>query len=43
MTLPLYYYVLGTPLGVLGLFRWACCNLRSDQPELYIPCVYGNR
>ena len=22
MNLPLYYYVLGTPLGLLGLIRW---------------------
>jgi hypothetical protein len=29
MTLPLYYYILGTPLGVLGLIRWGCWLIRS--------------
>ncbi|HEY0815704.1 MAG TPA: glycosyltransferase [Pseudonocardia sp.] len=37
MTLPLYYYVLGTPLGVLGLFRWACWLIRRVPAVLYRP------
>ena len=39
MTLPLYYYVLGTPLGVLGLFRWACWLVRRVPAVLYKPVV----
>ena len=39
MTLPLYYYVLGTPLGVLGLFRWGCWLVRRIPAVLYKPVV----
>ena len=39
MTLPLYYYVLGTPLGVLGLFRWGCWLVRRIPAVLYKPIV----
>ena len=37
MTLPLYYYVLGTPLGVLGLIRWGCWLVRRIPAVLYRP------
>lgn len=37
MSLPLYYYVLGTPLGVLGLVRWACWLVRRIPAVLYRP------
>ncbi|WP_232667378.1 glycosyltransferase [Pseudonocardia sp. TRM90224] len=37
MTLPLYYYVLGTPLGVLGLIRWGCWLVRRIPAVLYKP------
>jgi hyaluronan synthase len=43
MTLPLYYYVLGTPLGVLGLFRWACWLIRRIPAVLYKPVVNDYR
>ena len=43
MTLPLYYYVLGTPLGVLGLFRWACWLVRRVPAVLYRPVVNDYR
>ena len=43
MTLPLYYYVLGTPLGVLGLFRWACWLVRRIPAVLYRPIVNNYR
>ncbi len=43
MTLPLYYYVLGTPLGVLGLFRWACWLIRRIPAVLYRPIVNNFR
>src|SRR4051812_6992267 len=43
MTLPLYYYVLGTPLGVLGLFRWACWLIRRIPAVLYRPIVNNYR
>ncbi len=43
MTLPLYYYVLGTPLGVLGLFRWACWMIRRVPAVLYRPIVNNYR
>jgi cellulose synthase/poly-beta-1,6-N-acetylglucosamine synthase-like glycosyltransferase len=39
MTLPLYYYVLGTPLGVLGLFRWGCWLVRRIPAVLYKPVL----
>ncbi len=35
MTLPVYYYVLGTPLGLLGLFRWGCWLVRRIPAVLY--------
>jgi cellulose synthase/poly-beta-1,6-N-acetylglucosamine synthase-like glycosyltransferase len=37
MTLPLYYYVLGTPLGVLGLVRWSFWLVRRIPAVLYKP------
>jgi cellulose synthase/poly-beta-1,6-N-acetylglucosamine synthase-like glycosyltransferase len=37
MTLPLYYYVLGTPLGVIGLVRWGCWLVRRIPAVLYRP------
>ena len=37
MTLPIYYYVLGTPLGLLGLFRWGCWLVRRIPAVLYRP------
>jgi cellulose synthase/poly-beta-1,6-N-acetylglucosamine synthase-like glycosyltransferase len=37
MTLPLYYYILGTPLGVLGLIRWGCWLIRRIPAVLYQP------
>ena len=37
MTLPLYYYVLGTPLGVLGLVRWSFWLVRRIPAVLYEP------
>ena len=43
MTLPLYYYVLGTPLGVLGLIRWGCWLIRRVPAVLYRPIVNDNR
>ena len=43
MTLPLYYYVLGTPLGVLGLIRWACWLVRRIPAVLYRPIAEGPR
>jgi hyaluronan synthase len=43
MSLPVYYYVLGTPLGVLGLFRWACWLVRRIPAVLYKPIVNDHR
>ena len=43
MTLPVYYYVLGTPLGVLGLFRWTCWLIRRIPAVLYKPIVNDYR
>jgi hyaluronan synthase len=37
MNLPLYYYVLGTPLGVLGLIRWGTWLVRRIPAVLYEP------
>lgn len=37
MTLPLYYYILGTPLGVLGLIRWSSWLVRRIPAVLYKP------
>jgi len=39
MTLPIYYYVLGTPLGVLGLVRWSFWLVRRIPAVLYKPVV----
>ncbi len=43
MTLPLYYYVLGTPLGVLGLVRWSFWLVRRIPAVLYRPVATGGR
>jgi cellulose synthase/poly-beta-1,6-N-acetylglucosamine synthase-like glycosyltransferase len=43
MTLPVYYYVLGTPLGVLGLFRWSCWLVRRIPAVMYKPIVNNYR
>ena len=43
MTLPLYYYVLGTPLGVLGLIRWSFWLVRRIPAVLYRPVLDGPR
>lgn len=43
MSLPLYYYVLGTPLGVLGLIRWACWLVRRIPAVLYRPITGDHR
>src|SRR3954449_4061487 len=43
MTLPVYYYVLGTPLGGLGLIRWACWLVRRIPAVLYRPMTGGHR
>ena len=43
MTLPFYYYVLGTPLGVLGLVRWGCWLVRRIPAVLYKPVMNGHR
>jgi hyaluronan synthase len=43
MSLPVYYYVLGTPLGVLGLIRWACWLVRRIPAVLYKPITGGRR
>jgi cellulose synthase/poly-beta-1,6-N-acetylglucosamine synthase-like glycosyltransferase len=43
MTLPLYYYVLGTPLGVLGLIRWSFWLVRRIPAVLYKPVTNNFR
>lgn len=43
MSLPLYYYVLGTPLGLLGLVRWSFWLVRRIPAVLYQPVVNGHR
>jgi cellulose synthase/poly-beta-1,6-N-acetylglucosamine synthase-like glycosyltransferase len=35
MTFPIYYYLLGTPLGVLGLVRWSFWLVRRVPAVLY--------
>jgi cellulose synthase/poly-beta-1,6-N-acetylglucosamine synthase-like glycosyltransferase len=35
--LPIYYYVLGTPLGVLGLVRWSFWLVRRIPAVMYEP------
>ena len=37
MSLPIYYYVLGTPLGILGLIRWSFWLIRRIPAVLYKP------
>lgn len=39
MMLPFYYYVLGTPLGVIGLIRWGCWLVRRIPAVLYRPVM----
>jgi cellulose synthase/poly-beta-1,6-N-acetylglucosamine synthase-like glycosyltransferase len=39
MTLPWWYYVLGTPLGILGLIRWSLWLVRRVPAVLYTPIV----
>jgi cellulose synthase/poly-beta-1,6-N-acetylglucosamine synthase-like glycosyltransferase len=39
MTLPVYYYVLGTPLGILGLIRWSFWLVRRIPAVLYKPVI----
>ncbi|GAA5132134.1 glycosyltransferase [Pseudonocardia adelaidensis] len=43
MNLPIYYYVLGTPLGLLGLFRWGCWLVRRIPAVLYQPALDEHR
>ncbi len=43
MTLPVYYYVLSTPLGVLGLIRWSFWLVRRIPAVLYRPIVTPHR
>jgi len=43
MNLPLYYYVLGTPLGVLGLIRWCTWLVRRIPAVFYKPVVNDYR
>jgi cellulose synthase/poly-beta-1,6-N-acetylglucosamine synthase-like glycosyltransferase len=43
MNLPAYYYVLGTPIGVLGLIRWATWLIRRIPAVLYKPIVNNYR
>jgi hyaluronan synthase len=43
MNLPLYYYVLGTPLGILGLIRWGTWLVRRIPAVLYQPVQNDHR
>jgi cellulose synthase/poly-beta-1,6-N-acetylglucosamine synthase-like glycosyltransferase len=43
MNLPLYYYVIGTPLGVLGLIRWGAWLIRRIPAVLYKPIENDHR
>jgi cellulose synthase/poly-beta-1,6-N-acetylglucosamine synthase-like glycosyltransferase len=43
MNLPVYYYVLGTPIGVLGLIRWGTWLVRRIPAVLYKPIVNNYR
>jgi cellulose synthase/poly-beta-1,6-N-acetylglucosamine synthase-like glycosyltransferase len=43
MTLPIYYYVLGTPLGILGLIRWGCWLIRRVPAVMYKPIQNDHR
>jgi hyaluronan synthase len=43
MNLPLVYYVLGTPLGVLGLVRWGTWLIRRIPAVMYAPIAGDHR
>jgi hyaluronan synthase len=43
MSLPLYYYVIGTPLGVLGLIRWGAWLVRRIPAVMYKPIQGDHR
>jgi hyaluronan synthase len=43
MSLPLYYYVIGTPLGVLGLIRWGAWLVRRIPAVMYQPVQGDHR
>jgi hyaluronan synthase len=43
MSLPIYYYVLGTPLGLIGLIRWGCWLVRRIPAALYRPVTGSYR
>jgi cellulose synthase/poly-beta-1,6-N-acetylglucosamine synthase-like glycosyltransferase len=43
MNLPTYYYVLGTPLGLLGLIRWSAWLIRRIPAVLYKPITNDHR
>jgi hyaluronan synthase len=43
MNLPLVYYVLGTPLGVLGLIRWGAWLIRRIPAVTYTPIAGDHR
>ncbi|MHA6623447.1 glycosyltransferase [Pseudonocardia sp. DLS-67] len=43
MSLPLFYYVLGTPLGVLGLIRWGAWLIRRIPAVMYEPIAGDHR
>ncbi len=43
MNLPVYYYVLGTPLGILGLIRWGTWLIRRIPAVLYKPISNNHR
>jgi cellulose synthase/poly-beta-1,6-N-acetylglucosamine synthase-like glycosyltransferase len=43
MNLPLYYYVIGTPLGVLGLIRWGAWLIRRIPAVMYKPIESDHR
>ncbi|MHA6619059.1 glycosyltransferase [Pseudonocardia sp. DLS-67] len=43
MNLPAYYYLLGTPLGVLGLIRWGTWLIRRIPAVLYKPITGEHR
>jgi len=43
MNLPLFYYVLGTPLGLLGLIRWGAWLIRRIPAVMYEPIAGDHR
>src|SRR5690606_8596501 len=43
MNLPIYYYLLGTPLGVLGLIRWGTWLVRRIPAVVYQPVINDHR